>query len=83
MQVETEGRIGGLVLTRGVGESILIGDGEIVITVEENKGNKRVRLRIQASKDIPIRRAELPPLVRGKTTNEVAIDAGSIGPVRS
>lgn len=65
-KLEDEGRIGGLVLTRGIGESILIGDGEIVITVEENKGAKRVRLRIQAPKDIPIRRAELPPLVRGE-----------------
>ena len=66
MPEESENRGGGLVLSRGVGQQILIGDGEIVITVEENKGGKRVRLRIQASKDIPIRRAELPPLVRGE-----------------
>lgn len=65
-KVETEGRIGGLVLSRGIGESILIGDGEIVVTVEENKGGKRVRLRIQAPRDIPVRRAELPPLVKGE-----------------
>lgn len=59
-----ESRGGGLVLSRGIGQQILIGDGEIVITVEDAKGSGRTTLRIQAPKDIPIRRAELPPLER-------------------
>lgn len=58
------GQVGGLVLSRGIGQKILIGDGEIVITVEGVKPGGRTTLRIQAAKDIPVRRAELPPLVR-------------------
>lgn len=46
-----------LVLTRKVGESIVIGDN-IVIKVVQLTRNK-VRIGIEAPKNVPIRRAEL------------------------
>ena len=48
-----------LVLSRKVGESIAIGDA--VVTVCHIAGDK-VRIGIQAKRDVPIRRCELPPL---------------------
>jgi carbon storage regulator len=46
-----------LVLTRKVGESIIIGD-EVVVTVLENKGNQ-VRIGIAAPMNIPVHREEI------------------------
>jgi len=49
-----------LVLTRGLNESILIGGGEIRITVVRiNGGTEKVRLAIEAPRDIDIVREEL------------------------
>ena len=49
-----------LILSRKRDEQIVIG-GEITITVLEVKG-KRIRLAIDAPRDIPIRRGELEML---------------------
>ena len=46
-----------LVLTRKLGERIVI-DDRITVTVLEVQGN-RIRLGIEASKEIPIKREEL------------------------
>lgn len=46
-----------LVLTRKVNESILIGD-DIVVTVSEIRGN-RIRLAIDAPREIPVMRHEI------------------------
>ncbi len=46
-----------LVLTRKLGESIVI-DGNIVVEVVQIEG-QRVRLGISAPRDIPVRRSEL------------------------
>jgi carbon storage regulator len=46
-----------LILTRRVGESVMIGH-EITVTVVEVKGTQ-IRLGIQAAKDIPVLREEL------------------------
>ena len=51
-----------LVLSRKREESIIIG-GEITVTVVEVKGN-RIRLAIDAPRDIPVRRGELEPLTK-------------------
>ena len=48
-----------LVLSRHVGEKIIIGDN-IIVTVVEVRGNC-VRIGIEAPKDIPILREELLP----------------------
>lgn len=48
-----------LVLTRKVNESLLIGD-DIVITVVDIKGDK-VRLGIEAPKEISVARSEIAP----------------------
>lgn len=49
-----------LVLTRKTDESIII-DGRITIKLLQLKGN-RIRLGIEAPKDISIRRSEIAPL---------------------
>jgi carbon storage regulator len=46
-----------LILTRKVGESVMIGDG-ITVTVIEVKGTQ-IRLGILAAKEIPVLREEL------------------------
>ena len=61
-----------LVLTRKVNESLLIGD-DIVITIVDIKGDK-VRLGIEAPKEIPVARSEIAPQIMP------ARDAESRGP---
>lgn len=50
-----------LVLTRKVGERIVIGDG-IIVTVNRVAGN-RVTLGIEAPDDVRIMRSEIEPMV--------------------
>jgi carbon storage regulator len=50
-----------LVLSRKVGESVIIGEG-IVVQVLEVCG-RRIRLGIEAPRDVPVRRQELPVLL--------------------
>lgn len=54
-----------LVLSRKLGEEIVIGEGpnKVVITVVDIDRGK-IRLGIQANRDIPVYRKELLPLVR-------------------
>jgi carbon storage regulator len=47
-----------LVLTRRTGEAICIGDN-IRITVYEIRGSSKVRLAIDAPKDLPVHRKEV------------------------
>lgn len=46
-----------LILTRKVGESVVIGD-DVKLTVLSSKGNQ-IRLGIQAPKDVPVHREEI------------------------
>ncbi|MDB5388300.1 MAG: csrA [Planctomycetaceae bacterium] len=54
-----------LVLSRKKDESIVIND-EIIITVVEVRGDK-VRLGIQAPRDVPVHRSEVHAAIHGKT----------------
>ncbi len=47
-----------LVLTRSIGERLVIGNGEVRISILEIRGNQ-VRIGIEASKDIPVHREEI------------------------
>ena len=49
-----------LVLSRKLGQSIVINNGEIVITVQRIRGQE-VRLSIDAPPEFHVRREELPP----------------------
>jgi len=55
-----------LVLTRSVGERLIINDGEIRINVLEVKGNQ-VRLGIEAPKHIAIHREEIYNRIKAET----------------
>lgn len=59
-----------LVLSRGVGESIMIGDS-IEVFVLENRGRRRqVRLGIVAPRDVPVHRSEIAERIRRKDAEE-------------
>ncbi len=47
-----------LVLTRAIGERLIIGNGEITLHVLEIRGNQ-VRLGIEAPRHIPVHREEI------------------------
>ncbi len=47
--------LGGLIMTRGVGEMIKVNNGEIIIEIVEIRG-KYVRLAFKANKEIQIAR---------------------------
>lgn len=51
-----------LILTRRVGETVMIGD-EVTVTVLGVKGNQ-VRLGVNAPKDIPVHREEIYERIR-------------------
>ncbi len=54
-----------LVLTRSVGERLIIGNGEVVLHVLEIRGNQ-VRLGIEAPRHIPVNREEIFRLIAAK-----------------
>lgn len=55
-----------LVLTRKLGQEIIIGDNIRIMVVDIDRG--KIRLGVQAPKEIPVYRAEL--LEREQQTNE-------------
>ena len=55
-----------LVLTRSVGERLIINDGEIRLNVLEVKGNQ-VRLGIEAPKHISVHREEIYNRIQAET----------------
>lgn len=59
-----------LVLSRKKNESIVI-DGEIVVTVVEIRGDK-VRLGVQARKDIPVHRSEVHAAIQTEQATAAA-----------
>ena len=55
-----------LILTRKIGESVMIGE-EVTVTVLDVKGNQ-VRLGINAPKDVTVHREELFVRIKGEDT---------------
>jgi carbon storage regulator len=57
-----------LVLTRKVGEAVMVGD--VPVTVVEISGDK-VRLGIEAPEDVPVHREEVYRTIWGDVTPEI------------
>lgn len=55
-----------LVLTRSVGERLIIGDGEITLTILDVRGNQ-VRIGIDAPKSVPVHREEIFLRIQAET----------------
>lgn len=66
-----------LILTRRVGETLMIGD-EVTVTVLGVKGNQ-VRIGINAPKDIAVHREEIYQRIKGET-GHVATEPEDAGP---
>lgn len=64
-----------LVLTRSVGERLIIGDGEITLTILDVRGNQ-VRLGIDAPKDISVHREEIYLRIQAETAAAATAESG-------
>jgi carbon storage regulator len=64
-----------LVLSRKLGEKIYIGDNICITVVDIDRG--KIRLGIEAPRDVPIYRQELLPLKNNDNTN--ASNQSSVG----
>jgi len=62
-----------LILTRRVGETLMVGD-EVTVTVLGVKGNQ-VRIGVNAPKDVAVHREEIYDRIRKEGTGEDAGDA--------
>ena len=60
-----------LILTRRVGEAIVIGD-DVMVTVLETSGNN-VRIGIKAPSDIPVHREEIYQKIEKKKRNVIKL----------
>jgi carbon storage regulator len=64
-----------LVLSRKLGEKIYIGDNICITVVDIDRG--KIRLGIEAPRDVPIYRQELLPLNQPRPTNQPSTPAAA------
>lgn len=64
-----------LILTRRVGETIMIGDG-VTVTVLGVKGNQ-VRIGVNAPKDIAVHREEIYERIKAEQSGDAPAKSGS------
>lgn len=57
-----------LILTRRVGESLMIGD-DVTVTVLASKGNQ-IRIGIDAPRDVEVHREEIYERIHGESTEQ-------------
>ncbi len=62
-----------LILTRRVGESLMIGD-EVNVTVRGNRGNQ-VRIGVNAPKDVAVHREEIYDRIQKEQSDDVPSEA--------
>lgn len=72
--------IGVLVLSRRIGEKIVIGDGIVVTVVEVHRDS--VRLGVDAPRSVPVNRAELVKAVSEENVAAMSIDAAALTSLR-
>lgn len=65
-----------LVLTRSVGERLIIGDGEIKLTILDVRGNQ-VRLGIDAPKNIAVHREEIFLRIQEEDSSKEPVEAAA------
>lgn len=68
-----------LVLSRRKNEQIIVGDGDVIFTIVEIRGDK-VRIGVDAPKEVPVHRKEVYDAIRRDAANrEKPQDHGSEG----
>lgn len=59
-----------LTLSRQVGERIMIGENIVITVVGISRNGYRVKIGVEAPREIPVYREELLDLIRGDSTPE-------------